>query len=69
MNDQLPVINQYPTGAAGLFASHARQVAEVVELIVVTCWRCLSDDTELVDHGQQIYRCQNCGELFERPTS
>lgn len=37
-------------------------------LIIITCARCLSKDTEMVDHEHQIYRCRNCGEWFERPS-
>lgn len=81
MSGQSSVVS-YPSGAASLFSVMARtppptppqsesmigegsQPAEGQES--VTCAWCLSDDTEMVDHDQQIYRCCNCGELFERP--
>lgn len=75
---QLPVISeQYASGAASLFAAAARNVKIVYPeppkspptfgLVIISCPWCLSDKTEMVDHDQQIYRCRNCGELFERP--
>lgn len=61
---------QYPSGAASLFAAHAREpldLPEPQEPVVIPCTRCLSEDTEMVDHEHQIYRCRSCGETFERP--
>ncbi len=54
----------YPTGAASLFSTMARQAPEPE--VVIPCPWCLSDDTEMEDHEHDIYRCLNCGETFER---
>ena len=67
MNDPKP----YATGAAGLFAAMARSEALPEEPTPVLhepvpCWRCLSDDTEILDHEHDLYRCLNCGEVFVR---
>ena len=64
------VINSYKTGAAGLFAAMAREdLPEEPTPVLhepVPCWRCLSDDTEILDHEHDLYRCLNCGEVFVR---
>lgn len=70
----LPVnSNQYSSGAASLFSAMARETPRLqdgegsVEIIVISCPRCLSDDLEMVDHHHQIYTCRKCRASFERP--
>lgn len=63
--------NQYRTGAASLFAALARgdeqpEATPPAQEVTVTCWYCLSDHTELVDHVHDMYRCLDCGEVFVR---
>lgn len=74
MSDKLSV-SSYQSGAASLFAVMAREeptsppaplLRREGSQIVITCQRCLSDDTEMVDHEHDIYQCRNCGETFIR---
>lgn len=69
--------DDYPSGAASLFAGHARQAPARRQLFrPVPCPHCLSDETELVEthmilvEGSPVsyyrYRCLVCGEVFER---
>lgn len=71
-------VSSYQSGAAALFAAMAREVADLtpspspkgegsMEIIVIPCPWCLSDETEMIDHDHQIYQCRNCGETFTRP--
>lgn len=69
---------RYRTGPAGLFAVMARDPSPSAEStpplrmekpVIITCTWCLSDDTEMVDHEHDIYRCRNCGETFIRRPS
>lgn len=57
---------QYRTGPAGLFAAMSRQDPPEDERVAITCSWCLSEDTEMIDHEHDIYRCLNCGETFVR---
>jgi ribosomal protein S27E len=59
---------QYQSGAASLFAAMARGVkAAQANVVMIQCQKCLSDETEMVDHEHQIYRCCRCGRIFTRP--
>jgi transcription elongation factor Elf1 len=60
LNDQ----TLYPSGAASLFAGHARNKPALE--MPVTCPWCLSEDTSLVDNEHGIFECDNCGEVFTR---
>lgn len=60
LNDQ----SSYPSGAASLFAGHARANPSLES--PVTCPWCLSDNTSLVDNERGIFECDSCGEIFTR---
>lgn len=69
MSDQLSVnSNQYPTGAAGLFASLARQPLDE-KPVVAPCTECGSENTVMIDHKHDIYQCSDCGEYTIRATT
>lgn len=64
---------QYASGAASLFATTARGEPSTPapapakrRLVVIPCPWCLSDDTDLIDHEHDIFKCRNCGETFIR---
>lgn len=62
LNDQF----SYPSGAASLFASHARsaptpQTGEPV----VFCPRC-EGKAQLIDNERGLFECCGCGKVFTR---
>lgn len=67
-------IPPYSSGAGSLFSIIARGESSTEAPppnsgnVVITCPWCLSDDTEMIDHDMQIYRCRRCGETFGRPS-
>ncbi len=66
-SDQLSTAN-YRSGAASLFAGHARAlpINETRLETPVTCPWCLSDETSPVDNERGTFECDQCGEIFTR---
>ena len=58
----------YRSGAASLFAVHARSRQEDRSVKAAVCPKCMSDDISVVDNERGIFECDHCGKIFTRET-